>query len=69
MSGFPIAARETVEISGGAFHGLQAVVTRDARPATRGRVAGIFGRQTMVEIDEEAVVRDKDERQQILTFP
>ena len=58
---------EPVHISGGAFHGLQAVVTR-VMPA-RQRVAVLLeflGRQTMVELDGEAVIRDKDERQRIL---
>src|SRR5437870_2126151 len=49
---------ETVEISGGAFHGLQAVVTR-VMPS-RERVAVLLeflGRQTMVEVATAGVVR------------
>jgi len=58
---------ETVNISGGAFHGLQAVVTR-VMPG-RQRIAVLLeflGRQTMVELDGDAVIRQLDERQRIL---
>jgi len=58
---------ENVQISGGAFHGLQAVVTR-VMPG-RQRVAVLLeflGRQTMVELPGEAVIRAGDERQRIL---
>jgi transcriptional antiterminator RfaH len=53
---------ETVEIAGGAFHGLQAVVTR-VLPA-RQRVAVLLdflGRQTSVEMDTAKLIR-KDQR-------
>ncbi len=58
---------ETVQISGGMFHGLKAVVTR-IMPA-RERVAVLLeflGRQTMVELASGAVVRDEDERKRVL---
>ena len=58
---------ETVEISGGAFHGLSAVVTR-VMPG-RQRVAVLLeflGRQTMAEVAAEAVVREKDGRRGVL---
>jgi transcriptional antiterminator RfaH len=58
---------ETVEISGGAFHGLQAVVTR-VMPS-RDRVAVLLeflGRQTMVEVPVQAVVREGDGRKRVL---
>ena len=54
---------ETVQIAGGAFHGLQAVVTR-VMPS-RARVAVLLeflGRQTTVELPGESLVRDGDER-------
>ena len=58
---------EDVHISGGAFHGLRAVVTR-VMPA-RERVAVLLeflGRQTMVEVAKQAVIRQEDERRRIL---
>jgi transcriptional antiterminator RfaH len=58
---------ETVEISGGAFHGLSAVVTR-VMPS-RQRVAVLLeflGRQTMAEVAAEAVVRERDGRRGVL---
>jgi transcriptional antiterminator RfaH len=58
---------EVVAISGGAFHGLKAVVTR-VMPG-RERVAVLLdflGRQTMVELAAEAVVREGDERKRLL---
>jgi transcriptional antiterminator RfaH len=58
---------ETIEISGGAFHGLLAVVTR-VMPS-RERVAVLLeflGRQTMVEVPIEAVVREGDGRKRVL---
>jgi len=54
---------EAVQIAGGAFHGLQAVVTR-VMPS-RERVAVLLeflGRQTTVELSGEAVIRVMDER-------
>jgi transcriptional antiterminator RfaH len=58
---------ENVQIAGGAFHGLRAVVTR-VMPG-RERVAVLLeflGRQTAVELGREAVVREGDSRGQIL---
>jgi transcriptional antiterminator RfaH len=54
---------EAVQIAGGVFHGLQAVVTR-VMPS-RDRVAVLLeflGRQTAVELPGEAVIRVMDER-------
>ena len=54
---------EAVQIAGGVFHGLRAVVTR-VMPS-RERVAVLLeflGRQTTVELPGEAVIRDMDER-------
>jgi len=54
---------DAVRISGGVFHGLMAVVTR-AMPG-RERVAlllDFLGRQTMVELAKEAVLRTEDGR-------
>src|SRR5882724_6871381 len=58
---------ETVQISGGMFHGLTAVVTR-IMPA-RERVAVLLdflGRQTAVELASGAVVRDENERKRVV---
>jgi len=58
---------EAVHISGGAFHGLQAVVSR-VMPA-RERVAVLLeflGRQTMVELPNESVIRLEDQRKRIV---
>src|SRR5436190_13860572 len=54
---------DPVQISGGVFHGLAAVVTR-AMPG-RPRVAVLLdflGRQTMVEVENKALLRDEDGR-------
>lgn len=54
---------DTVEITGGALHGLKAVVTR-VMPA-RERVSVLLdflGRQTMVEVRLDQVVPDKTKR-------
>jgi transcriptional antiterminator RfaH len=54
---------EPVQISGGQFHGLRAVVTR-VMPS-RQRIAVLMeflGRQTTVEIASDAVVREQNER-------
>jgi len=54
---------DTVQISGGVFHGLSALVTR-AMPG-RQRVALLLeflGRQTMVELANESVLRAEDGR-------
>lgn len=58
---------EAVQISGGMFHGLTAVVSR-IMPA-RERVAVLLeflGRQTTVELASGAVVRAEDERKRVL---
>jgi transcriptional antiterminator RfaH len=61
-----LRAGDPVEISGGVFHGLTAVVTR-AMPG-RQRVAVLLeflGRQTMVEIESESVLRAEDGRTRV----
>ena len=58
---------EVVQIAGGVFHGLRAVVTR-VMPS-RERVAVLLdflGRQTTVELPNEALIRDMDERKLVL---
>jgi transcriptional antiterminator RfaH len=58
---------EAVQIAGGVFHGLQAVVTR-VMPS-RARVAVLLeflGRQTTVELPGESLIRDGDERRLVL---
>jgi transcriptional antiterminator RfaH len=58
---------EKVLISGGTFHGLQAVVSR-VMPA-RERVAVLLeflGRQTVVELSSNAVILEKDSRKRLL---
>ena len=61
-----VSPGETVEVAGGAFHGLQAVVTR-VMPG-RQRVAVLLdflGRQTLVELSAANVVRTIDERRSV----
>jgi transcriptional antiterminator RfaH len=58
---------EAVRVAGGAFHGLRAVVTR-VMPS-RERVAVLLeflGRQTTVELAQEALIREQDQRRLIL---
>jgi transcriptional antiterminator RfaH len=58
---------EAVQISGGAFHGLQAMVSR-VLPA-RERVAVLLdflGRQTMVELSSESLIRYEDQRKRVV---
>ena len=58
---------ETVQIAGGVFHGLRAVITR-VMPS-RDRVAVLLeflGQQTTVELPGGAVVREGDERRLVL---
>jgi transcriptional antiterminator RfaH len=58
---------EVVQIAGGVFHGLQAVVTR-VMPS-RERVAVLLeflGQQTTVELPGESVIREGDERRLVL---
>jgi len=62
-----VAPGETVDIAGGAFHGLRAVVTR-VMPS-RERVAvllDLLGRQTTVELASNSLVRAGDRRGQVL---
>ena len=62
-----LRAGETVQIAGGVFHGLQAVITR-VMPS-RERVAVLLeclGRQTTVEVPSEALIREGDERKLVL---
>lgn len=57
---------ETVHIAGGALHGLSAVVSR-VMPGP-GRVAVLLeflGRQSMVELPQDAVIREADARQSV----
>jgi transcriptional antiterminator RfaH len=57
---------DRVRITGGAFHGLEALVTR-AMPG-RERVAVLLeflGRQTMVEVERARLVLDENQRQRI----
>lgn len=54
---------EPVEIQGGVFHGLQAVVTRTLKPSQRVAVLLEFlGRQTSVELHRTQVIRGQDVR-------
>jgi len=58
---------ESVQIAGGVFHGLRAVITR-VMPS-RERVAVLLeflGRQTTVELPSEALIRDVNERKLVL---
>jgi len=58
---------ETVQIAGGVFHGLRAVITR-VMPS-RERVAVLLeflGQQTSVELAGEALIREGDERTRVL---
>jgi transcriptional antiterminator RfaH len=58
---------EVVRIAGGVFHGLQAVVSR-VMPS-RERVAVLLeflGRQTSVELPDEALIREGDQRTRVL---
>ena len=57
---------ETVEVAGGAFHGLEAVVTRVMPGRQRvGVLLDFLGRQTLVEISSAQVVRTTDERRSV----
>jgi len=61
------ALGEDVQISGGAFHGLKAVVTR-VLPA-RQRVAVLLeflGRQTTVEVGLANLIREGDQRRNVV---
>jgi transcription antitermination factor NusG len=58
---------ETVQIAGGAFHGLRAVVTRVMPSRERAAVLLEFlGQQTSVELALESIIREGDSRQGIL---
>ena len=57
---------ESVEVAGGAFHGLEAVVTRVMPGRQRvGVLLDFLGRQTLVEISAAQVVRIADERRSL----
>jgi transcriptional antiterminator RfaH len=65
--GEPLQPGETVQISGGGFHGLTAVVSRVMPGSQRVAVLMEFlGRQTTVELASDAVIRAEDERKLIL---
>lgn len=58
---------DAVNITGGIFHGLKAIVTQVVSSQERVRVLLEFlGRQTSVEIGRETVVKEEDERKAIL---
>ena len=58
---------ENVQIAGGVFHGLRAVVTRVMPSQERAAVFLEFlGRQTTVELALESIIRDGDSREGIL---
>jgi transcriptional antiterminator RfaH len=58
---------EAVQIADGVFHGLRAVVTRVISSQERVAVLLEFlGRQTTVELPNEALIRDMDERKLVL---
>ena len=58
---------EAVQIADGVFHGLRAVVTRVIFSQERVAVLLEFlGRQTTVELPNEALIRDMDERKLVL---
>jgi len=59
----PLHPGECVKLSGGVFHGLQAVVTRVMPGRDRvGVLLDFLGRQTKVELAGTAVIRIEDER-------
>jgi transcriptional antiterminator RfaH len=59
---------ELVEVSGGAFHGLQGVITRVMPGPQRVAVLLEFlGRQTAVEVSREMVVREGDSRKHLMS--
>ena len=54
----PVAVGDTVDISGGVFHGLQGVVTRLLPAKERVKVLLDFlGRQTMIEVPVNSIVK------------
>ena len=54
----PVAVGDTVDIAGGAFHGLQGVVTRLLPARERVKVLLDFlGRQTMIEVPVSSIVK------------
>jgi transcription antitermination factor NusG len=58
---------ETVEIAGGAFHGLRALVTRVMPSQKRAAVLLEFlGQQTTVELSLESIIREGGGRKSIL---
>jgi transcriptional antiterminator RfaH len=62
-----LAPEDRVQISGGALHGLTAVVAQVLPARERVRVLLQFlGRQTMVELEQEAVVKEQSPRKELL---
>lgn len=62
-----LAPDDRVQISGGALHGLTAVVAQILPARERVRVLLQFlGRQTMVELEQGAVVKEQSPRQELL---
>ena len=62
-----LAPDDRVQISGGAFHGLMAVVTQVLPAKERVKVLlNFLGRQTTVEIDQAALVKESPPRTELL---
>ena len=62
-----LAPEDQVQISGGAFHGLMAVVTQVLPAKERVKVLlNFLGRQTSVEIDQAALVKQSPPRKELL---
>ena len=62
-----LAPGDTVQIAGGLFHGLRAVITHVMPARERVRVLLDFlGRQTAVELGLATVIKEADERESIL---
>ncbi|HWN94774.1 MAG TPA: transcription termination/antitermination NusG family protein [Methylomirabilota bacterium] len=62
-----LAPEDRVQISGGAFHGLMAVVAQVLPAKERVKVLlNFLGRQTTVEIDQAALVKESPPRQELL---
>jgi transcriptional antiterminator RfaH len=58
---------DRVQVSGGAFHGLTAVVTQVLPAKERVRVLlNFLGRQTVVEMEQDAVVKEVPPRKELL---
>jgi transcriptional antiterminator RfaH len=62
-----LAPNDGVQISGGAFHGLSAVVSQVLPAKERVRVLlNFLGRQTLVEMEQSAVLKRTPPRQELL---